>query len=376
MTMFSVGDLTINWLQSLNVIILVRFLMGFTAPILLCSSYNLCMEICELRYRSLYGILNGLPWGLATVLYGAVAYFVRDWRWLQFTNALLCVLILPLMWCLDESPRWLAVNGRTKQALAVIRSAERLNMSALPSDEHLISVLVSTHESSVGFGKTDRTNLQVLILEISTLFHKAIRERVLIMWFMFVVATMIFYGLSMAPVSYSVNPFVYMMLTGLMEIPGYTFPAPIIARAGRRWPTALSYATSGVSLGLLAWTAPEIVWLVMTLAMIGKLCISMAFQIIYLYAVELLPTEIRSTGIGSMVFVSRFGAIVSPFIIDTLGSSVPWAPSLLFGMLSLVAVPLCLRLPETLGQPVVDTITELTQDKELKREKDENLLRR
>ncbi|KAA0183839.1 hypothetical protein HAZT_HAZT003636 [Hyalella azteca] len=185
---------------------------------------------------------------------------------------------------------------------------------------------------------------------------KAIRERVLIMWFMFVVATMIFYGLSMAPVSYSVNPFVYMMLTGLMEIPGY--------------------ATSGVSLGLLAWTAPEIVWLVMTLAMIGKLCISMAFQIIYLYAVELLPTEIRSTGIGSMVFVSRFGAIVSPFIIDTLGSSVPWAPSLLFGMLSLVAVPLCLRLPETLGQPVVDTITELTQDKELKREKDENLLRR
>ncbi|XP_018019714.1 organic cation transporter protein [Hyalella azteca] len=376
MVVFTMLDLTINWLPSINVMFLFRFLVGLTVPILLGNSFNLCMEICELRYRSVYGILSGLPWALATAAYGVVAYFIRDWRWLQFTLALQCIVYLPAMWFLDESPRWLAVNGHTKRALAILRSAERLNKSTLPSDEHLLSVLVSTHESSVGFGETKKTKIQLLTREISSLFHTAIRARVLIMWFMFIVAMMIYYGLSMAPVSYNVNPFMYMFLTGLMELPAYSLPAPIISRWGRRWPTALSYATSGVALLALAWTPSQIVWLVMTLAMVGKLCISMAFQIVYLFSVELLPTEIRTTGLGSMVFVSRFGAIVTPFITDTLRSLVPWAPSLLFGALSIVAVPLCLRLPETKSKPVPDTIKELAEQKKKWQERDENLLQK
>ncbi|KAF2361374.1 Major facilitator superfamily [Trinorchestia longiramus] len=367
MSAFSVLDLTVQWLTNFKVILVYRFMLGFFVPILFGATYNLCMEICETRYRSLYGILNGVPWGLAMILYGAVAYGIRDWRFLQLTISLQCIVILPLMWFVNESPRWLAVNGHHQRALSVLRSAERLNKTTLPPDDHLLTVLASTHESSLNYGAAEQTKLQQLTRELSNLFHKAIRVRILILWFIFIVAMMIYFGLSLTPVSYPVNPFVYMMLTGLMELPGYTIPGPIIARWGRRWPTAISYIVCGVSLFALTWTPRETVWLVITLSMIGKLCISMAFQIIYVYAMELLPTEIRSTGLGSIVFVSRFGAIITPFIIDTLGTLVPWAPAMLFSCLSLIAGPICLKLPETRGEAMLDTLEEIDQQNKRRR---------
>ena len=56
----------------------------------------------------------------------------------------------------------------------------------------------------------------------------------------------------------------------------------------------------------------------MTVAMVGKLTISMAFQVLYLYTIEILPTEVRFQGLGSLMFISRIGAIISPFITDNL----------------------------------------------------------
>ena len=59
----------------------------------------------------------------------------------------------------------------------------------------------------------------------------------------------------------------------------------------------------------------------MTLAMTGKLTISIAYMIIYIYILELFPTEVRIQGLGSSMFASRIGSIVSPYITDNLVSA-------------------------------------------------------
>lgn len=56
------------------------------------------MEVCESRHRSTVGVFNGLPWGLAVMVYGFMAYLIRDWRWLQFSMALQGLLLLPVLW--------------------------------------------------------------------------------------------------------------------------------------------------------------------------------------------------------------------------------------------------------------------------------------
>lgn len=52
------------------------------------------MEVCEVKQRSLVGILIGLPWALGTMAWGATAYFFRDWRLLNLISSLPTLLIL------------------------------------------------------------------------------------------------------------------------------------------------------------------------------------------------------------------------------------------------------------------------------------------
>jgi hypothetical protein len=68
------------------------------------------------------------------------------------------------------------------------------------------------------------------------------------MWVLFFVASMVFYGLSLSAVAFSADPFIYMAIGGLMEVPAYTLTAPIIDYWGRRLPTSVSYLVCGINI--------------------------------------------------------------------------------------------------------------------------------
>ena len=44
----------------------------------------------------------------------------------------------------------------------------------------------------------------------------------------------------------------------------------------------------------------------MMLALIGKTCVTFAFGALFVYAAELVPTEIRTSAIGSASFLGNF----------------------------------------------------------------------
>ena len=54
------------------------------------------------------------------------------------------------------------------------------------------------------------------------------------------------------------------------------------------------------------------------MAMVGKLCISAAYQTVYLISSEIFPTEVRLQGLGTSNLIARIGAISAPFITDLL----------------------------------------------------------
>lgn len=66
-------------------------------------------------------------------------------------------------------------------------------------------------------------------------------------------SALVFYGLNLNGTNFSADPFVYMILGGLMEVPSYSLTAPIIARFGRKKPIVLGYFISGVSILALAF---------------------------------------------------------------------------------------------------------------------------
>ena len=55
--------------------------------------------------------------------------------------------------------------------------------------------------------------------------------------------------------------------------------------------------------------------LITSLALVGKLSISLSFAVAYIYAAELFPTVIRNNAMGVTSMAARLGGIVAPVII-------------------------------------------------------------
>ena len=95
----------------------------------------------------------------------------------------------------------------------------------------------------------------------------------------------------------------------------------------------------------------------MILFLISKLSITASFLIIYPFAGELYPTELRSIGLSLDSYVSNLGLIAVPFIVY-LGVENLVLPLIIMGVISTVGGVFSLLLPETLNKPLPQTLEE------------------
>lgn len=140
-TTYAVLGNVISWLPNISAILVARFFMGIMHPTSIHCNFILAMEVCKPRYRSLVGILIFLPWTFSIMALGGYGYLLRDWRWFMFTVCLPSLLYLPVLGVIDESPRWLIVKGRHREALNILQRAARWNGAKLPPEEELFAVM-------------------------------------------------------------------------------------------------------------------------------------------------------------------------------------------------------------------------------------------
>lgn len=363
--MYAATCISISFISNFNVILAFRFLLGALGTP---TFYMLGMEVCETKNRSAVGILMALPWAFGMMMWGGAGYLIRDWRWLQLAVSLPIILMLPVLFLIDESPRWLIVTGRHDKALKVLRRASRLNKTTLPPEDVLKSIFddiqlenekpvtktESMHSLAMGSGQ-ERCTMSCPRLLRS---HK-MRVVTIALSVNLFISSLVYCGLSLSGAIYSSDPFLYMVLSGLMETPGYSLTAPLIKKFGRKNPSIIGFTICGVVILCLTVIPSDISWLVMTFAMLGKLAISGAFMILFVFEAELLPTEVRLQGLAVTIVSANIAAALSPYVADYLGPLVPWLPSVIFGLSSFVAALVLVPLPETLGRPLPDMIHDL-----------------
>lgn len=356
------------WIPNLSALLLSRFLMGAVDPTILKTGYILGMEVADPKWRTHIGIALFLPWALSLMAWGGFAYLVREWRMLQLTVSLLCLAFLPTLWFMDESPRWLAVRGQHRRALRVLQRAARWNGVALPPEDELLLLLkdgvkdeamVRPHQDARAH--TARGWFRRRLDEAFILFRTPrLRTITLSLYTNYLLVGAVYFGLSLSGGDLSSDPFLYMVLTGVVELPAYTLVIPLVARYGRRAPVVAFFFMGAVALLALPFV-PTGSGESMTLALMGKMSIASAFQILDFYSSELFPTEVRTRGMSTALVMSRVGSTCSPFITDYLGPLYPWAPSAVFGAASVLAGLATLALPETLHVPLPDTIAHLEE---------------
>ncbi|KAK8731695.1 hypothetical protein OTU49_007422, partial [Cherax quadricarinatus] len=367
MGLFSLISLVLTFVTNYQVILALRFFMGALSSATL---YMLSMEVCEVKQRSVVGVVLGLPWAIGTMCWGALAYGIRDWRWLQAISSFPFLIIIPVLFQINESPRWLIVRGRHQQALHVLHRAARLNKATLPPEDQLCKMMNDIQaEAEMANTKSTRKGKQVLdehrrwfTFPTPALFSTAkIRQITIVMSLNIFSCSLVYCGLSLSGNAYSSDPFLYVVIGGLMEVPGYTLSAPIISRWGRKKPIIIGWFVSGASILSLVFIPKDISWLVMVLAMIGKLAISGVFMVVFVYEAELLPTEVRLQGVAVIFVAGQIAATCSPYLADFLSPLVPWLPSVIFGVSSFVAGFSLFNLPETRGMALPDTISDLEE---------------
>ncbi|RXG63752.1 Solute carrier family 22 member 16 [Armadillidium vulgare] len=142
-----------------------------------------------------------------------------------------------------------------------------------------------------------------------------------------------------------------------IEVPSYVVAYLILDRLGRKGTLVLLMLSGGASCFIASMINEEQTLAIIILSIGGKFCIAAAFAVIYIYTIEIFPTQYRSLGLGTCSMSARLGGIIAPF---TAGMGAFYKPSPVNHFWSHLnhCGSLLILLPETLGAELPQTLEE------------------
>uniref|UniRef100_A0AAQ5ZZK3 Solute carrier family 22 member 3 n=1 Tax=Amphiprion ocellaris TaxID=80972 RepID=A0AAQ5ZZK3_AMPOC len=330
-------------------VLVMRTILGLGVKGNWMTAYVLLTEIVGVEYRRTVGILFQMFFSVGVLILPLLAYFITDWRWLQVVITAPYIFFLVYYWFVPESPRWLLSQNRSAQAQEITEAMAKENKKKLSSDfECSLSVL------SLDL-LCDSTSASLLDL-IRT---PNMRKHTLILMFNWFTSAVVYQGLIMQVGIAGGNVYIDFFISGLVEFPAAFLILFTIERVGRRLPFAISNIVAGASCIIAAFIPENIHWLKMVVACIGRLGITMAFELLVFVNTELYPTFVRNLGVSVCSSLCDVGGIISPFMLYRLAAIWLELPLIIFGAVALIAGGLVLLLPETRGVPLPETIDDI-----------------
>ncbi|CAH1779040.1 unnamed protein product [Owenia fusiformis] len=326
-----------------SVFAVLRFCLGVFSVAGFTVGFVFNMEIVGPSWRNTAGLSVQYAWASGYFVIAAVAYFIRDWSTLQLVLCIPIAVQCILVFFIPESPRWLYATHKSKRAQAVVKAFAKSNKRELP-EKLLDEISEETNKRRSGGSN------------IFSLFRGSrLRKRTLAMCYAWVVCSFVYYGLSLSSSSLGGDPFINFLISGGIEIPAYLFTHICFWKVGRRYPLSFVFFFGGVALFCLLAIPRHMTTVTIVVSMSAKFLISAGFGMVYNYGAEVFPTQIRNLGVGTSSTCSRIGGIIAPYV-SLLGTFSRFAPSIFFGLVSLLGGFIVLLLPETRDRPLPETL--------------------
>ena len=283
---------------------IVRFALGmaigadYTVGISLLSEWT----PTRLRPRMLSVLL--VIWTTGFVLAYIVGFFMQGlgpdgWRWVLCTSAIPGAITFVLRLGAPESPSWLAEKGRTQEALKVIREHLGEGYCLPPAGEK----------------KTSASWFR--------LFSPELRANTFVAGIFFACQVLPFFAISIfLPLVLGTlkidNPYASGVLYNAFTMVGVLFGTWLIDKISRRsyllW---TFYLAAGILIIMTVWQdMPG--YLSMTMLAAFSLVLAVSIVLEFSYPPELFPTELRASGVGFAVALSRIGAAGGTFLLPII----------------------------------------------------------
>ncbi|XP_064518404.1 solute carrier family 22 member 15-like isoform X1 [Pseudopipra pipra] len=326
-----------------------RFFVGIVNGGMALVSFVLTQEYVGKSFWSFTGSLTNVTFAVGIAVFALLGYCIREWRYLALVSNTPGVFFLLLSFMLPESPRWLYSQGKTAEAedvlqyIALCNGKERLNLKLKPSA-----------------GTLRKDELAPGILNLVK--QPVLRWRTILLMYIWYVCSFVYYGLTLNAGELRGNLYLNVALSGLVEVPAFPLCMFFIEKSwsGRRKTMTCFLTFAGLAC-VFTMFLPTNAGLLLgptLLALCGKMMVSAAFNILYIYTSELYPTVLRNAGLGVCSMSCRFGGILAPFV-PSMKSLSPSIPFVVFGITGLSAGFLTLLLPETLNKPIAESIDDL-----------------
>ncbi|XP_055386650.1 carcinine transporter [Condylostylus longicornis] len=326
-----------------------RVIVGLTIPAVYQIPFIIALELVGPNYRSFVTVMTCTFYCVGIILLSGVTYIVRDWVDLCLYTSVPFLTYFLYIFVMPESPRWLLMKGKLEQALKVLETMARVNGKQFPvtfKEKLEARVLLNRTQKkkkpkNVGvfdLCRTPNMRLKTILITLS--------------WF---ANETVYLGLSYYGPALGSNQYFSFFLSAAVEIPSYLCCWFVMDRCGRKWPLSLSMILGGISCVFTVLLPDDAVNETLILYLISKALLSASFLIIYPFAGELYPTEVRGIGIGISSYIGGLGLIVIPFI-TYLGKENLRLPLVIMGCVSVLGGLTGLRLPETLNAKLPQTL--------------------
>lgn len=255
------------------------------------------------------------------------------------------------VYILPESPRWLLINGRVKEAEIILKEAARYNGTPLP-EFSLQSLQLAGEQTSEHK------------ISISEFFEKKNLPVTIPLWIVWLCFGFTYYGtILLISRIYQENgdddgdddgfvcDFQYgeIFISAVSEIPAVLMVRLLIDSWGRCNTQVLTYGVAGISVIFLGIRATnQNSFSVLVFSFISRMFVLGATCATWVATPELFDTHLRATGHSISSSMARMGAFICPFVVANYSLST-LTVTMIICIVNLTAAGASYMLPETKG---------------------------
>jgi MFS family permease len=327
-------------------LIFLRGIVGFGVGGLIVP-FDILAEFMPLSHRGRFSMLISFFWTIGSMFVASFAWILLSrgysWRVLIYVTAVPVALssIASILY-LPESPRWLVVQGRRKEAEEVIQKACQVNKTPI-GDFQLTDEALPDHQAP-----------------ISELLKSGHLKVSVPLWIASMCFGFCYYGVILFVTVLSTKnsddddggkdcSFDYMsiFISAASEIVGILITIQIIDRWGRVATEKCMFLCAGVGVALMGISMPFSAMVAVSL--FARLAEVAVVSAVWVATPELFPTEHRITGHSVASCMIRIGAFCVPYLVESTRVS-KFAIGIVLGSVNFLGFVATSFLPETASE--------------------------